>query len=78
MNKKTKIIYLIAVPVFALIAFCVMFFVFDWSLKKSIIICGGSAVAMMITDFFAMYFAEKKSKNSNQESTDSTDLNTLL
>ena len=77
MNKKTKIIYLIAVPFFALIAFCVMYFVFNWSLKKSIIISGGSAVAMLIADSIAFYYMQKKkTHDENTLNSDSTNPNT--
>ncbi len=78
MNKKTKMIYFISVPVYAIIAFLAMYFLFNWSLKKSIIISGGGMIAMIIADSIAFYFIEKKKrKNINQEATDSTDLNTL-
>jgi len=76
MNKKTKLIYIIAVPVFSIITFLIMYYLFNWSFKKSIIISGGSAVAMVISDFIALHFAEKKRKKIDQESANSTNLNT--
>ncbi len=76
MNKKSKLIYMISVPVLFIIAFDIMFYLFNWSLKKSMIISGGAAVAMVIADSIALRKAEKKTHEENTLNSDSTNPNT--
>jgi hypothetical protein len=67
---------MISVPVLFIIACGTMFYLFNWSLKKSMIISGGAAVAMVIADSIALRRSEKKTHYDNTLNSDSTNPNT--
>jgi len=77
MNRKFKLIYILTVLGMSIIAFSAMYFLFNWSLKKSLIISGGAAIAMLIADSIAFYYMQKKkAHDENTLNSDSTNPNT--
>ncbi len=76
MNKKFKLVWIVTILGMSIIAFSLMYFLFDWTLKKSLIISGGAAIAMLIVDSIAFYYIKKmKTQNGNTLNSDSTYVN---
>jgi hypothetical protein len=77
MNKKFKLVWILTLLGMSIIAFSAMYFLFNWSLKKSLIISGGAAIAMLIADSIAFYYMQKKkTHDENTLNSDSTNPNT--
>ncbi len=77
MNKKFKLVWILTLLGMSIIAFSLMYFLFNWTLKKSLIISGGAAIAMLIADSIAFYYMQKKkAHDENTLNSDSINPNT--